>query len=462
MLIAKNPKGASVAGDDKYAKKRLIKDVCTQIVTETFFRHKENRMKFVELVLRTYNAPLRQFEKTFGGRCIMVYKGGNLLRLIEKNIVKSFPAAVGVCLSNFYSPYFKESDIDFSVYCSSVSEPGAREAIRNINFNAQAEVRKFVSERMDEYFDVFSRNQETQQREMNEFADAMNAALKPSGCQLAGPNSIRLAEGPVTDTRIDVDDRTGKTITTDTKRSDAMGLRIVDNAALEFGSKESLTYVFFDLVRTKYMFNLAVSFENTPGAETIAVGGELLDVSVPLQQETIKSAFSGSLAPVFAEYESLGVLFTGYSLGEAAKDLFTILFTETEGLPWNAPKYEKRLSRLMLLLFAQAATTNHMKASATELRKMLQYLKDVAQYYIGVQTYVPSRIKSPYAAIYTSILDAWSTAVSAGNNDEFLAFSEMIKRNLDVQILCIEREISYRGSHTVASKGTIYRGSLPE
>jgi hypothetical protein len=119
------------------------------------------------------------------------------------------------------------------------------------------------------------------------------------------------------------------------------------NTTLTFQSASGQE-ISFHLARSKAYFNIWMA--DSSGEVTLHnIGGELIDVSVPLkgipELSGILRRYRVSADPGFIE-------FWGYSVPYMISDLEHILFDEQE-VPWMDNKYSKRINRLFYLLGVQ-------------------------------------------------------------------------------------------------------------
>lgn len=120
----------------------------------------------------------------------------------------------------------------------------------------------------------------------------------------------------------------------------------------------------FDLVRLRLAFSLTLAQHGPGEAELKRVGGEIIDISIThtTQDNSVPQFKRLGVSrlkedPIYTTY-SLDVpgpkySIDSYSIAGIIYDLCRAVFVNTD-YPWNAPKYEKRLDRIMGLLLCEA------------------------------------------------------------------------------------------------------------
>jgi hypothetical protein len=144
------------------------------------------------------------------------------------------------------------------------------------------------------------------------------------------------------------DDATEILVTTDSIRR---SIAVSDNRALKFSSDN--IDIRFNLVRTKLYFDILLD-DNFGNEYVYSIGGELIDVSIPLDNGLIHFFNDPNNNIEYYELTFDGnkktIGFNSYDVENLVYDLEYMLFYG-DRLPWTQNKYEKRLNRLLYLYF---------------------------------------------------------------------------------------------------------------
>ena len=90
--------------------KRVFKDQLTDFINKVYLKYNENEVGLIELIY-SYIQPVLDKYGLF-----LVFKGGNVLRLVNNNLMKYFPPTVDKKIEEVFMPFLKQSDNDFTVY----------------------------------------------------------------------------------------------------------------------------------------------------------------------------------------------------------------------------------------------------------------------------------------------------------------------------------------------------------
>ena len=174
------------------------------------------------------------------------------------------------------------------------------------------------------------------------------------------------------------------------------------NDAVEFFL---ITLVKFALIRTKINFIGYLQFpDNTYGA--IHLPGELIDISISAYEDSKNFKFENELfSNHFTRYTFVNqnsnytipsFEYTSYNLRSFIADLELILFNDNE-FPWQDKKYDKRISRMYVLVFAELFSLEQnqfIENGTNKLADLLQLIKYI---------YTDSRLITGTTFNYTDI-----------------------------------------------------------
>ena len=386
-----------------------FKNFCTDFVTHYFFATEDTIYEFMNLTVQSIEIMLvekRWLWNLTDKDLFLVYKGGNVLRKVFSNFTDTFPELVRTHLFDYFSPYFKRSDMDFSIYLRpSLKDYSAilldvEEALLDV----QRKMRKTYESEPTRFFNYYQYNSEYQTYLLNDlfrnmeqakaFSDASNKLYYQKALLAVSYGFLFSTDRPLPFTikpssyqvavhgREDLEIRFAGDDSMQIRPLTEMGTHkayISDNRALKFLKPSSTTsYIEFDLIRTKVDFGMILmdteNFKNnnkslsTPSnVKGQQMNGELLDVSLPKGEQNEEffrhleeSSFSDYIVPYTLHYESdfnlegkvedKTIKVLGYSLFYLREDLTRILFEDRE-YPWDDSKYSKRLHRLFLLHF---------------------------------------------------------------------------------------------------------------
>jgi len=384
-----------------------FKNFCTDFVTHYFFATEDTIYEFMNLTIQSIESMLvekRWLWNLTDKDLFLVYKGGNVLRKVFSNFTDAFPELVRTHLFDYFSPYFKRSDMDFSIYLRP-SLTDYRSILLDVEqalLDVQRKMRTTYESEPTRFFNYYQYNSKYQTYLLNQlfqnmekaksFSDASNSMYYQKALLAVSYGSLFSTVRPIPFTfkptyqvavhgREDLEIRFAGDHSMHIRPLTEMGTHkayISDNRALKFLKPSSTSsYIEFDLIRTKVDFGMILmDLENFKSNKSNSsklkiqgqqMNGELLDVSLPkgeqneeFFQHLEESSFSDYIVPYTLHYESdfnlegkiedrtINVL--GYSLFYLREDLTRILFEDRE-YPWDDSKYSKRLHRLFLLHF---------------------------------------------------------------------------------------------------------------
>jgi hypothetical protein len=364
--------------------KKDFKDILTDLITNEYLRSKDKNLKFLELIFNTFNASIEYYTTLKNIDPIkikFVYKGGNVLRLMAFNFMYELPGIVIDTIKKEYGPFFKKSDADFSIMIDSSIDnyEQVRQELRTIAYYMLDYIRKILSYNLSSYFDYFMYNDEIKkqllQKTLNDLNTSIedNAEYKNDEFKLLYSDNVTLKHeyvnkyihnptnrtnygGGVTDSRtdfyisVDTDPRKLSQTAINSKQENKIGQFYISiNDALEFDKDGTKTH--FDLVRMKINFKTIYGSKNNENEyKSMLINGELIDVSIPLKDDSFVDKNKGKSfdEKYFSGNYENRFRYNIISLHHSIDDLENILFYQ-HPLPWDASKYEKRISRLLFL-----------------------------------------------------------------------------------------------------------------
>ena len=373
-IIKTNPSIIIIDKDSEFNdQNRELKGLCTDIVVNDFFSTQDSLYNFLMLVYNMFEKNIQKYvkhNKLNKNDIFFTFKGGNILRIISKELILELPELAANKINNFYKNFFKRSDADFSIYINPKLED--YDKIYNdwciISYYLQDKIRTIISNNLTDYFDYFKYNKNYSHTLLKQNLDAFNRSNSVSDIENSSYYKTVFKDLIFENTSVNKldyytslddfitensDDGNGL-IRSDIKSSGSF-MYISLNKTLEFKSGDG-GITKFALIRTKINFNLvAENNQSGKGKEkTLNMGGELIDVSIPHRKDvTINDVFD-HLDKAISRYtitnKDKSLEFNSYSLLFLIEDLEKILFHVAE-YPWDDNKYVKRLNRLCYLYF---------------------------------------------------------------------------------------------------------------
>lgn len=355
-------------GKDVKDETRPLKDIMTKLVVEKFFESEDTLYRFLNLVYREFDDLLAKYREARGltyYQAFFIYKGGNILRIIANEFLLELPKSAVREISEFYAPFFKRGDADFSIYVDPEVEPynDIYYEVSLLAYLMQVRLRNKISANLDDYFNFFRYNPDYQARLLEPYLNELNEVeafrdmfdgLRVGDAQVGNaptymPNNdatlrfVNLREDWLTDPR-----QAAIGVILPAERNPTI-MSITHNNTLDFYGMTTDTRIRFALTRTKIIFT-AHQYDG----RTKNIGGELIDVSVPHSVEFSMESFYKNVANYTTQYKlkykEQQLSFTAYSIDYLARDLEKILFEQFR-MPWDDRKYAKRVNRLFYLNF---------------------------------------------------------------------------------------------------------------
>ena len=163
--------------------RRAEKSIATDFVVNDFFSTEQTLYSFLQLVYGSFEKAIAAYVKKRNivekDKIIFVYKGGNVMRMISNEFILELPANATSRIDSFYSPYFKRSDADFSIYVHPTIDNYDRvyQEMTWLAYVIQVEIRKvFLSNPLD-FFDFFKYNAEFRNAIKKKYINLLNKTI---------------------------------------------------------------------------------------------------------------------------------------------------------------------------------------------------------------------------------------------------------------------------------------------
>lgn len=337
-------------GEDNEDEIKPLKNVATDIVVEQFFQTDETIYRFLNLVYTTFAEALqiyRDKEGILDENLFFIYKGGNILRFVSREFMLQIPAVAHEEFKRYYTPYFKRSDADFSIFI----HPNIRDYRKVhddmglLSYLLQDRIRDILLSNPGHYFDFMRYDKEYRKEVLMKYLPKFNEGdFSFTNITFTGDKDYETRDDFAIKF-LDEEDSIKYTL----NESDSF-ITVSHNDALIFytGVDEDRPS-HFKLVRSKIYFNLFDKAGNR-----LKVGGELIDVGIDYPEDVknvhLLENMDSALYVYSVRHKECELDFISYTISNLIYDLEEILF-EKYIFPWEDNKYTKRINRLFYMYF---------------------------------------------------------------------------------------------------------------
>jgi hypothetical protein len=459
---------------------RPLKDLGTDIVVKEFFATKSSLYYFMKLVYTTMEKSLEKYKKQHDldeKSISLLFKGGNVLRIIANGILELLPKDAQELLMSEYSPDFKRSDADFTVYIDdkklgNLDYERVLDEVSKLILSDLNEIRKEFYTNKTKYFDFLKLGPYEARSELKKYFQELaklpiledkknddwfhakfkqlqlldNRAQRNLSCKYKGQHDYKFINQDNKIIGIPLSDKNNWIVNT-------------DNRTLEWpmgNNPQEITK--FNLLRSKVAFEY--TYEKDGKLYRKPIAGELIDVSVPHRKDPSVREFLDGYEQNIAEYtlaspsKRFNFPMKSYSIRGFSHDLLHILFRQFDR-PWNGgPKYGKRVNRLFFLALSELMGTygigseemkEYISAVREKIIKPLETLYPLEENASRVVKELRDNadfITTQWPLIYASN-DLWQKLAAFvqdelidkkqdDDEENFKAFIEIINKNLDI------------------------------
>lgn len=344
---------------------RPIKDAMTDLVNDHFLKYNENEMLLVSTIFKVVNRDMTAFKQKYGLKdkdAVFMFKGGNVLRLINANALRYLPPDAVTVIDGLYKQYLKQSDNDFTIYLNPNLQnwDSIYQELMYLILHSLATIRDVYTSNLKEFFDVYNLNQKSIDKIIMKKIDEVN--------KLGIIECKTLTTAPTPD-RIVLFNEQNDTVLYEIAKGGSMlnnktAFYNSLNDALRFANDYG-KLIRFGLCRTKVNFRLN---------NVLNVGGELIDISISHKEDKEMRHLDSSQK--FYRFIDDNVIMGQHNnvydfnynivnLNYIIDDLMRILFVE-KVYPWDDRKYAKRLNRLFYFIYIymldeKAITIKHLE-----------------------------------------------------------------------------------------------------
>jgi hypothetical protein len=391
--------------------KEIFKNIFTNFVTKKFYNSKETIYNFYNLMNKIFTAGIKEYtiKKRIPQDSIQfIFKGGNILKLVAATNLDSLPGTSKKPLIYTYNRYFKKSDADFQINIKDLTKysPDPKthaemqqieQEIASLTYLLLNRVRNYLLLELYKFNDYYKLSQEQKneilsniltlikklnkdklQAPFNNPALIFNSVIYDDVFVENNSNVILSKNMPEENLReiygLDKNSRhdfiINKTSNPDKgeiiiipkihtyKTSDIIiSLSDIDDNSNIYKDRDSTCYYItinniipdFTLVRLKVCVIMKYIL-NEISYKTL-FPGEYVDVSIPRYTKTEKYFKKNYINKYISEpdIENIQTNLEFFTLSNDAliDDLEVVIF-HTNPFPWNVPKYETRMNRLIL------------------------------------------------------------------------------------------------------------------
>ena len=366
---------------------RELKNFFTDVVTEHIL-DSDKLFNLLYLINTLYTTTINKYilcNDLKDDDIIFIFKGGNVFKLIAEKFWMELPNQAMYKFISEYKPYFKKSDLDFSIYINPDLNIKVLKEITLISYHIQLVISDILHKNKNLFFKWFKYNKNYQKCLLNKLLIDLNKLNI-----LKDENSIYYNKKfDKIDFNIsnNYENQKNKYITFLNENEDITSLEDLDNNSIvsqNIKTTNNTEFMYtsinnalkihtnnrvleFNLTRTKINFNIYLNNNN------LFIGGELIDVSIGHDVATEKFYKNKKkyLDTIQLNKNDESFNINIYSYNYLYNDLKFILF-ETVYFPWNDIKYGKRLYRIFYFTFIDLFI-NSKSIKNKNIQKILQY-----------------------------------------------------------------------------------------
>ena len=415
---------------------REKKATLTDFVDNYFLTYNANQLKLMKLVYEGLEPVMRKYG-TF-----LVFKGGNVMRMINKNIMEYLPPNADHLITDIFAPFLKQSDNDFTVFLNP-NLHNYETIVRQLSldiFFALDRIKKIMVGNLPFFFNLFNLSDQRIVEAFRELRGQLNTKYVKLAPHLDQEIIFSNPRNPKSDVLV-----------YEIPKSLYHFIYNTLNFALEFKDIHDQTIKFY-LCRSKVNFRLN---------HTNDISGELIDISIPHKDDfAIKQLSSTSVFQKFLENnivrehnKEFNFDYYVINVHYIVHDLVNILFTQNIS-PWDANKYNKRLARLIYFIWIDAVnneSTLSIQSLGSISRDYYRFIYQVQQlplffpnnrnHNVNLQDLIKrsSELKnntSPQFEEYLGLLQQYAEAIIRITNTiiQFLSGKQNVDKNLLYQL----------------------------
>lgn len=381
---------------------RELKDIGTTFVVQQIFGTPDTLYNFMAEVYGKLDARLaayRQAHSLPDKAMFILFKGGNVLRVVAQSYFDLLLPAYRDILEEEYADNFKRSDADFSIYIDETlvqNYDQVLEEVTEMAFDELNNIRSDFFANPEFYFDFLRFKNDYASGEMQPYlsqAKQIGAITDPNNPTWNGANILQMelldaaaAAAPACryhgqfDYEYVLDPVTNAINATPRSRTRNWIFNSSNQTLQWTWGSDPTQIVKFYLVRSKIAFEYV--YEQNGQRKNKDVGGELIDVSIPHRDDDRLRHFLDHYDDNVHDYTLISddgknqQMLKAYSLKYLADDLEFIIFDSFDR-PWHGGgKYQKRVYRLFFLYILDLLNNSVDAADQTDYLASVQDLLD--------------------------------------------------------------------------------------
>jgi hypothetical protein len=136
-----------------------LQGIVTDLITNEFLKTDENVSKYINLITTIFDKAImlyKRYKKIDNNYIHFVYKGGNIIRIVLRDLMHELPGKVSELIHEHFSPYFKKSDADFSIYINPQMDNFEEiyEDMTNLSYLLLIEIKGLLFNNKEKYFNL--------------------------------------------------------------------------------------------------------------------------------------------------------------------------------------------------------------------------------------------------------------------------------------------------------------------
>lgn len=419
-----------------------IKNLLTDFINKNFLKYNINSIRFIHLIYKKVDTVLNKYKLK------LVFKGGNVLRLVNNNIIKYLPNSQKI-IKEIFEPFLKKSDNDFTIYIDP-NIMNYNEINRKVSyelFEGLNDIRNEILNNKEYYFNIYTLNNNEIKKLIKELIKNLNDMCLNKDLEYLCRLYKTIKINPITDKIFVL--KNPENINSDIiifeNKNKKHSMYNSLNSTLNF-KDDTGKLISFVLIRMK--INFLINNE-------MNIGGELIDISIPnntdyeMKHHNTHEKFSNFINENIIKIHNNKMNFDYYiiKLNYIVNDLYRMLFDNVL-YPWKDSKYEKRLSRLMYFTFLYEVDKFEININSLELIK--QSFKNFYKS-LDEKIYDEDNDIELFNMINKRIKEIIIN-INNNNNNNFKEFIKLIKLYTDYIIKIIDKvEYYFKGNKKIGN-----------
>jgi hypothetical protein len=181
-VVPKGEKKSEIEKMEQFVSyKKPLEDTMTDMVTNKFLEKDSTVGSYIQIIISTFTYAIdkyKVFKNIHHDDIHFVYKGGNILRVLAKELMHELPGITSMVLDDYYSKFFQKSDADFSIYINPILPTFDEifEDMTNMSYLVLSMLRCVFISDIAKYFDFFTSSQDIQKSILKQKLDELNSS----------------------------------------------------------------------------------------------------------------------------------------------------------------------------------------------------------------------------------------------------------------------------------------------